>query len=81
MDGFVNGNAANVSMLERYNGLVAEYADSEDDLMFDVIPRMFVEENGVRYDEVVDGDVVMAWKLEGRFVAWWDCENLCGFAA
>ena len=80
-DSFVNGNCANVCMLERYDALVAQHANSDDDVMFDVIPGLFVAENGVQHDEVIDDDVVMVWKLAGEFVAWWDCENLCGFAA
>jgi len=79
-DSFINGNVANVRMDDaRYGELQAQYGD---DAMFDAVPGIFLEENNVQHDEEDDDAFpVLAWKLNGEYVAWWDCANLHGYAA
>lgn len=72
LDVFVNNNAHNFTFSNE---------PSEDD-MFDVYPNEFVKQNNIVYDAVNEqADPVFVYELAGVPVAWYDCENFCGFVA
>ena len=73
LDAFVNNNAYNCSLL---------IVEPNDDDMFDVYPDLFVQQNRIAHDTVnQQADPVFVYELDGVPVAWYDCENICGFVA
>jgi hypothetical protein len=50
--------------------------------MFDVYPDLFVQQNNIAYDVLnQQADPVFVYELDHVPVAWYDCENFCGFVA
>jgi hypothetical protein len=74
-DAFVNNNAYNFSF-------AVEPIESDDDDMFDVYADLFVQQNNIAYDVLnQQADPVFVYELDHVPVAWYDCENFCGFVA
>ena len=72
LDAFVNNNEFNY---------VFAIEPSEDE-MFDVYPESFVRLNNIAYDVLnQQADPVFVYELNHVPVAWYDCENFCGFVA
>ena len=72
LDAFVNNNAYNFAFS----------AEPSDDDMFDVYPDLFVQQNNIAYDVLnQQADPVFVYELNHVPVAWYDCENFCGFVA
>jgi len=72
LDAFVNTNAHNFAFS----------AELSDDDMFDVYPNLFAQQNNIAYDVVNEqADPVFVYERAGMPVAWYDCENFCGFVA
>ena len=72
LDAFVNANAHNFAFS----------AEPSKDDMFDVYPDLFVQQNNITYDVLnQQADPVFVYELDHVPVAWYDCENFCGFVA
>lgn len=73
LDTFVNTN--------RYNREISCIA-RDDTEIFETFPAKFVTDNNIVYTSInQDGDPVFVYELNGRPVAWYDCENQVGFVA
>jgi hypothetical protein len=77
MDDFVNGNRPNVDILHRYDELKGAGHDA-DEIMFEILPGEFAAGLGdVELDHSCDP--VYVYLRGGEPVAWYDCENCCGY--
>ena len=71
LDAFVNNNDSNFAYT---------VTDVSDDDMFEALPNTFAKK--FKSDNVNYGaDPVFVYELAGVPVAWYDCENMCGFVA
>lgn len=71
LDAFVNNNNSNFAYT---------VTDVSDDEMFETLPETFAKKfksDNVNYA----ADPVFIYELAGTPVAWYDCENMCGFVA
>jgi hypothetical protein len=71
LEDFVNNNNSNFAYT---------VTDVSDDEMFETLPEMFAKK--FKFDIVhYVADPVFVYELDSVPVAWYDCENMCGFVA
>ena len=74
-DVFVNGNYPNVNFVDQVDGLRAVHGDAALDT---VLPAKFAAliNSDAENDDALP---VLVYTLRDKLVAWYDCENCCGY--